>query len=64
MVECVNFAILEWKIAPSEAWAMSYREWTSIMRQKQRNHARKQNLFDYDTAEEFEQYLKGKGLIE
>ena len=43
---------------------MSYREWTSIMRQKQRNHARKQNLFDYDTAEEFEQYLKGKGLIE
>ena len=43
---------------------MSYREWTSIMRQKQRNHTRKQNLFDYDTAEEFEQYLKGKGLIE
>lgn len=42
---------------------MSYREWVSIMYQKQRNHAKKSNQFDYDSAEEFEQYLKGKGVI-
>jgi hypothetical protein len=42
---------------------MSYREWVSLMYQKQRNHTKKANRFDHDTAEEFENYLKGKGVI-
>jgi hypothetical protein len=64
VVQCVNFSILEWHIAPSEAWKMSFREWMSLSDQKKRNHNKRQNRFDHETAEEFEAYIRSKGLIE